>query len=84
MTTWQLTLKDGTVIPITMCGAADGVLWITVPDLGINEAVSIFSLPSKTEKITAYGTEKYNNYTELINLTLDHDGQIRIALRQSN
>lgn len=78
---WKLKLNDGTEFDMKMCGAADGVLWIEMPGLGMLEAATIFSDKEKTKVITAYENVVHENYTKLISLILREE-TISIALRK--
>ena len=83
-------LSDGTQIPVTMCGMADGVLWIR-GKIGMREACVTFSDPEKLFVIvdTYDGQEdlrrvEWDGYTVLIHISVDYDGQTQIGLRKGN
>ena len=82
MKTWPMTLNDGSEHRVTMCGAAEGVLWIYLVNSTMQEALPIFSDPEKTSVITAYGDVVHENYITLIHLSVEQDGLVRIALRK--
>jgi len=48
----------------------------------MQEALPIFSNPEKTSVITVYGDVVHENYINLIHLSVEQDGQVRIALRK--
>jgi hypothetical protein len=77
-----MQLNDGTPHAIKRCGASDGVLWIVLYDMTIMDAAVIFSDPAKTSHITAFNDFIYDNYTELIHISLDYDGLVKVALRK--
>ena len=84
----KIILADGQEFAVSMCGAADGVLWIrfvkdTVDFPGL---VQVFSDPEKTCKIVhTYDFEgmetEYDNYTELINIHITYEKEFMLALR---
>jgi hypothetical protein len=79
---WMISLNDDTPLSVSWCGAADNVLWISGIGLSLQLAMSIFSDPSKTSRITAYGTTVHEGYTRLIHIVVDNDGTIKVALRK--
>ena len=84
----KIVLADGQEYQVTMCGAAEGVLWIrfvfdTVTFLSL---VQTFSDPGKTcriiHKFDFEGMDtEFDNYIELINIHIDYDGNYMLALR---
>ena len=78
----KILLNDNTELEIERCGASEGVLWTVLPGLTMLEAMTIFSDTSKTSKIIAYNDFEYLGYTELIHISIDYDGAIKVALRQ--
>lgn len=81
MNTYKLLLSDNTELDISAAGAAEGILWIEMPGLGMLEAATIFSDKEKTKVITAYENVVHENYTKLISLILREE-TISIALRK--
>ena len=86
----KIILASGAEYEITNCGAAEGVLWIGIPDsrIGFVEAATVFTDPATTSRIVSTydfdGMEAvFEGYTELIHLDADiYDGILRIALRK--
>lgn len=76
-----LLLNDGTELNIIRCGASEGILWTVLPGLTMLEAVAIFSDKAKTSKLEAFDIE-YLDYTELIHISTEYDGSIKVALRK--
>lgn len=82
MNTYKLLLSDNTELDISAAGAAEGILWIWLPEMSILEAALIFSDHNKTRTITAYGDVVHEGYTELIHLSTEYEGGIKVALRK--
>lgn len=82
MQTWPITLNNTITYQIGWCGAADGVLWIDGLDMTLSEAVTLFSDTVNTSHIVAYESTEHDGYTELIHLSLNYDGLVKVALRK--
>lgn len=83
----HVRLFDGTEFEIYRCGAADGVLWIGLKNVSVNDAAEAFSDPENTQQIISYFDgddrmeEQYDGYTELIRARQDDYG-VLVALRK--
>ena len=75
-------LNDGSIYEIKRCGASDGILWTVLYNLSIIDAAVIFSDYLKTSHIVAFGDFIYVGYTDLIYISLDYDGLVKVALRK--
>lgn len=82
MQTWPITLNNNQTFQVKWCGAADGVLWIDGLDMTFVEAVVLFTDITNTSHIVAYGNVEHDGYTELIHLSLDYGGLVKVALRK--
>lgn len=81
----QIVMNDGTVIPDGVAGYADGVLWVYFTGYTMAQAAIMFFDPDATGKIIfQYGemTDEYIGYTDCINISVDTDGRISVALRK--
>lgn len=77
-----LSFKDNTEMAFFNCGQTGDSLWLTLPDMPLMEAMTIFSDPKKTSQISGcYEGVVYDGYTELIAVTKDDLG-IRVGLKQ--
>lgn len=81
MQLWPVKLNDETEFQVRWCGAADGFLWIDGLDISLSDAAIIFSDPTKTSHIVAYGTFEHDGYTKLVHLSI-YDGLTKVALRK--
>lgn len=80
-----IILADGTKLPGSECGLAEGVLWCFVDGLTMMQAFSLLADPNKTQVITfQYGEmqDTFEGYTQLIAAILAQDGKIHVALRE--
>ena len=77
----KIKLNDGTEIEVSWCGASEGVLWIDGMKMDIMSAVSCFSDPEKTARITAPYDIIHDGYTNLINISL-YNNEVKVALRR--
>ena len=83
----HVQLADGTVFEIYRCGAAQGVLWIGIQNVSVNDAAEAFSDPENTQQIISYFDgddrmeEQFDGYTELIRARQDDYG-VLVALRK--
>lgn len=83
-----IRLRDGTEIPIRMCGMAGGVLYIG-PEAGFDEAYQAFHDPAKTEfMVDTYAEDEeirsvvWEGYTHLCHLQ-EQDGWIQVGLKEA-
>jgi hypothetical protein len=79
----KIQLNDGSELEVNWCGAAEGVLWIDGLNLTLLEALPIFSNPSKTASITAPDEKVHTGYTQLIHISINYDGLVKVALRKA-
>ena len=87
-----LTLNDGTVITNAISIRAVVGLWIHLNGYTMQEAFSLFSDPSKTERITTDKTEPdrpdepiiYEGYTDLFSIRIDDEGEIVVGLKEAS
>lgn len=78
-----ITLYDGTILEVKWCGSAEGVLWADGLSMTFLEALTMFSDKTKTAKITVSPTEiVHEDYTNLIHMSTNYDGLIKVALRK--
>ncbi len=78
-----ITLNDDTTISVVWCGVSEGVLWADGLPMTLLEAMTIFSDNTKTSKITVALPETiHEGYTELIHVSTNYDGAIKVALRK--
>lgn len=82
----RIRLANDAEYEITRCGAAEGVLWIGLPELTIVQAAQVFSDTQATAVIASFfdgGADRvYEGYTELIVVQTEYDGSTLIALRR--
>lgn len=78
---WKILLADNTELPVTWCGANQGVLWVDGLTTTLMEAITIFSDSTKTARIVAPGGIIHENYTNLIHLSLT-EGLLKVALKK--
>ena len=67
MESQRLILKDGTRIEGGSAGAADGVLWLWLPGMTMQEAAAIAFNPEKTQKIWYQFGDMENEYSGYTN-----------------
>ena len=79
----KIKLSDETELDVNWCGAAEGVLWIDGLHLTLLEAMAIFSDPLKTTSITAPDEKVHVGYTQLIHISINYDGLVKVALRKA-
>lgn len=83
----HLRLANGAEFEIYRCGEADGVLWIGLKNVSVNDAAEAFSDPENTQQIISYfdGDDRmevqYDGYTELYIARQDGIG-VLVALRK--
>lgn len=79
----QLQLADNTIYQVTRCGeSSNNNLWIDGLDMTLVEAVAIFSDPTKSSHIVAYGNVEHDGYTKLIHVSLSNEELIKVALKK--
>ena len=84
-----ITLNDGTVYTVTMCGASGGLLWITIANypLGMADAAVTFSDTERIKSIKHEAGENdhatYDGYTRLHSLQMDAEGGLTVALMKA-
>lgn len=83
-----IKLTDGAKVPITMCGAADGILWLRVKQT-ISLACRSFEDPQKTSVLVdTFDEDKsrnvtYEGFTGLFHLTeYPDDGTVQVGLKK--
>ncbi|MBR6875480.1 MAG: hypothetical protein IKN00_04235 [Bacteroidales bacterium] len=81
-------LKDGTEIPIRMCGENAGSLWIDA-EIGFGEAYRVFGDPAKTEFMVDTYAENdelrsvvWEGYTRLWHLQ-EQEGWTQVGLKEA-
>lgn len=84
MPTRKITLKDGTEIDVTSCGAAGtGPLWIELAAT-FAEAADLFGDPEATAEITVEYNDPvtFTGYTDLFFVQADRDGTAIVGIRK--
>ena len=79
----KIKLSDETELDVNWCGAAEGVLWVDGLSLTFVEALGIFSNASKTASIIAPDEKVHVGYTQLIHVSINYDGLVKVALRKA-
>lgn len=79
----KIKLSDETELDVNWCGAAEGVLWVDGLHLTLLEAMATFSDPLKTTSITAPDEKVHDGYTNLIHISINYDGLVKVALRKA-
>lgn len=82
----RVILADGTTYENADCGYSGGFLWNYIPgDLSLPKTAMFFFDNNKTERIVyEYGekSDEYIGMTEVVNISKDTDGMIRICLKK--
>lgn len=83
----KVVLTDGTEIPATYCGAAQGFLWIELEEpLSVYEAATLFKDSEKLSPIVFRMESKditYEGYTELQRVQIDSvEGHTEVTLKR--
>ena len=81
---WKIKLADDTELNIGYCGVSEGIMWIALPELAMMDAFQIFSDKTRTQTIVAYGDVVHEGYTDLIHLSIEYDGGVKVALRKGD
>lgn len=85
----QIKLSDGSVYPVSLCGAASGLLHIVLSEMSVLTAATTFSDPGKTARIEHYfegsGADyvQYEGYTVLTSVSVADSGTL-VVLRRDN
>ena len=83
----RLILMDGTQIEDGGCGYSEGRLWCWITGYTMPEAAAVFFDPEKTGKIVfEYGemSDKYDGFTNCVNLFINDDGIVSVCLIRGN
>ena len=79
----KIKLSDETELDVNWCGASEGILWVDGLHSTLLEAMAIFSDPLKTTSITAPDEKVHTGYTQLIHVSINYDGLVKVALRKA-
>lgn len=82
---YTLTMNDGTVLSVNLCGAAEGFLWLGVLNRTLAECKSLFMDPSRTPRMVydfTAGKTIFEGYTEFVTARQD-DVTVRVCMKRN-
>lgn len=81
----KLILNDGTILEGSEAGYADGFLWLYITGMSLQDAAIMAFNPEKTRKIAFWYEnmhDDYEGFTECVNLSISHDGNVSVCLKK--
>jgi len=78
----KIRLNDGDELDVSWCGASEGILWVDGLNLSLADAATLFSDPAKTSTIIAPVNIIHTGYTNLMHISINYDGLIKVALKK--